>query len=366
MSAPSPALITLEGVSKLFQTTAGPVPALQEINLAIPESQFISITGKSGSGKSTLINMITGIDRPTHGKVTVSQRELGKMNEGQLSVWRGRTMGVVFQFFQLLPVLTLQENILLPMDLCGCIDPGQREDRARDLLALVGLQDLADKYPGELSGGQQQSAAIARALANDPPIIMADEPTGNLDSATAEAVYEIFEGLVAEGKTIVMVTHDTGLARRAQRNIIISDGRLVDETVSGALSNLPHPLMLQLSRAAQKVSYEPGRVIFEAGQPGPCLWIVSAGKIHTRQPRFARKDVPGADFGPGEFITSGQIAPGGSLYADESAGFQGLQVGSEKLAPLLEESGALQSLFPGLGSAGSAPRPRRKRRFLWW
>ena len=364
MNPGTPPLIRLENVSKSFPTTAGQVPALQDIDLAIPQGQFISIIGKSGSGKSTLINMITGIDRPTSGRVIVGERVLGKMGEGNLSVWRGRNMGVVFQFFQLLPVLTLLENVLLPMDLCGSIDPLQRESRARDLLAQVGLAGYADKYPGELSGGQQQSAAIARSLANDPPIIVADEPTGNLDSATAESVYKIFEGLVAEGKTIVMVTHDAGLASRAQRTIIISDGHLVNESIAAALPKLFHPLMMQLSNLAKMVTFEPGGTVYTTGQPGPALWIVTAGEAQTwRNP--GRKGEKLLDtYSAGALITSNLIEPGNSLRA--GSGFEALFIAPESLAPLLKESAAMQDLFHQPSMQGPAGKARHKRRFLWW
>ena len=277
-------------------------------------------------------------------------------------------MGVVFQFFQLLPVLTLLENVLLPMDLCNCVDPLQREARARSLLALVGLADYAGKYPGELSGGQQQSAAIARALANDPPIIVADEPTGNLDSATAESVYEIFERLVSEGKTIVMVTHDTGLARRAQRNIIISDGHLVDEAVAAALPALPHGLMMRLSEQAQRLAFDPGQVAYSAtGQPGPALWIITAGQAQAISASGTRAEKVLAGYSAGMAITSAQLGSHGTLRAASPAGFQALCLSPETLTPLLNEYAALRDLFQGvLPTQPVAGQTKRKRRFLWW
>ena len=220
--------INVQGVNKYFSTQAGQVPALQNIDLHIPAGQFVSIIGKSGSGKSTLINMLTGIDRPSSGNILVGSTDLHQMKEGQLSVWRGFNMGVVFQFFQLLPVLTLAENILLPMDLCGKIDPAEREKTACELLDLVGLKDFANKYPGEVSGGQQQSAAIARALANNPPIIMADEPTGNLDSKSGGDLMRLLCELSAQRYTIVLITHKLDVAKMAQRTVYVSDGRLFD------------------------------------------------------------------------------------------------------------------------------------------
>jgi putative ABC transport system ATP-binding protein len=200
--------------------------------LKVGAGEFVSIVGKSGSGKSTLINMITGIDRPTSGEVLVDDTTVHTLSEEQIAVWRGRALGVIFQFFQLLPTLTAVENVMLPMDYCEMYAPGERPERAMYLLEQVGMADYAHELPSALSGGQQQSIAIARALANDPPILTADEPTGNLDSRTAEAVFRLFESLVDSGKTILMVTHDNDLAERARRTVVIADGEIVDEQVN--------------------------------------------------------------------------------------------------------------------------------------
>jgi putative ABC transport system ATP-binding protein len=222
-------MIDLRGLTKVYETPAGPFPALRGIDLAIQPGEFISVVGKSGSGKSTLINMFTGIDHPTDGEIVVAGKRIRELDEGQIAQWRGRTMGIVFQFFQLLPTLTLAENVMLPMDLCDFGDPADRHDRALHLLEQVGLADDADKFPTAVSGGQQQRAAIARALANDPAIIVADEPTGNLDSRSAETIFALFESSAAAGKTIVMVTHDEELAARVPRTIVLADGLIVDE-----------------------------------------------------------------------------------------------------------------------------------------
>ena len=222
-------LIGLSGVVKSFEVEAGTFYALRGVDLSVRCGEFVAVIGKSGSGKSTLINMITGIDRPTSGEVNIGGVAVHKLTENQLAMWRGRNIGVVFQFFQLLPTLSVLDNIVLPMDFCGCYDTEERPRRAMELLELVGLADQAGKLPTALSGGQQQRAAIARALANDPPILVADEPTGNLDSATADAVFSLFENLVAQGRTILMVTHDNDLARRVQRSVQVSDGRIVSD-----------------------------------------------------------------------------------------------------------------------------------------
>ncbi|MGC9523362.1 MAG: ABC transporter ATP-binding protein [Anaerolineae bacterium] len=231
-------IIQMRNIVKIFKTPAGDFPALgggnaSPLNVDFYEGEFVSVVGRSGSGKSTLANMITGIDHPSAGEVIVMDAEIHQMNESQRSRWRGRSLGIVFQFYQLLPMLTLLENVMLPMDFCDMYEPAMREIRAAELLAQVGLADVMHEMPSAVSGGQQQCAAVARALANDPPIIVADEPTGNLDTRAADVVFGIFEALAERGKTIVMVTHDTELAHRASRCLRIADGAIVaDEIVS--------------------------------------------------------------------------------------------------------------------------------------
>ena len=232
MSGPRPdgaPVIELRDVVKEYVTDAGPFRALAGVSLRIDAGELVAIVGRSGSGKSTLLNMITAIDRPTSGEVWVAGTELGRLGERRTPRWRGLTVGVVFQFFQLLPTLTVLENVMLPMDFAGRGSARERRDRALALLDAVGMADQAAKLPLSTSGGQQQRVAIARALANDPPLIVADEPTGNLDSATAEAVFALFGRLAGEGKTVVMVTHDAELASRTQRAIRMVDGRIVDD-----------------------------------------------------------------------------------------------------------------------------------------
>ena len=224
--------IELRRVTKMYHGEAGAFPALKEIDLCVDAGESVAVIGKSGSGKSTLLNMLTGIDRPTSGQVLVGDTQLHALSERQSAAWRGRNVGVIFQFFQLLPTLTVLENVMLPMDFCGAYSPRERWERAISLLKQVGMDEQAQKLPSAISGGQQQRVAIARALANDPPILVADEPTGNLDSTTARSVFQLFEALVEQGKTIVIVTHDTDLARRVARTIILSDGEIVAETMN--------------------------------------------------------------------------------------------------------------------------------------
>lgn len=311
LSAGDPsALIELRQVVKSFKNAAGEFTVLKGIDAAFYESQFVSIVGRSGSGKSTLLNMMTGIDHPTSGTVRIGDTFLHTMDEGQMSVWRGRQMGIVFQFFQLLPMLTLLENVMLPMDFCDMYDPAEREPRALDLLKMVGLEGFEFKYPAAVAGGQQQSAAVARALANDPPILVADEPTGNLDTRTAERVLEIFEEQVALGKTVLMVTHDNTLAMRAQRKLVISDGELVNEWLSRAFPSLSHSTLLKLSQAAAPVTFGVGHEI-SAGSRMPGLLVVTSGALEVVA--AGRWSKP---------VTAGRIEPG-MLFSSADAGVLG-------------------------------------------
>jgi putative ABC transport system ATP-binding protein len=221
-------LVQLHNVIKKYQTASGDFTALNGVEAQFSHAEFVGIIGKSGAGKSTLVNMITGVDQLTSGEVWFENIAIHKLNEDQKSVWRGRNVGVVYQTFQLIPSISLLDNILLPMEFCGLYQPRRSEERARMLLEEVELQDHAFKKPSAISGGQQQRAAIARALANDPPLIVADEPTGNLDSATAEVIYKIFEKLIERGKTVIIVSHDRSLEEHVTRILSIEDGCLFE------------------------------------------------------------------------------------------------------------------------------------------
>ena len=229
--AQSKNLIELSTVTKSFTLASGTFQALKNVNLQVPKGQLIAITGKSGSGKSTLLNIIAGIDKPTQGSVSINGIQVEKLSESALGTWRGKNVGVVFQFFQLLPTLTILENVMLPMDFCNSYPKGERRERALALLEQVNIKDQADKLPSTLSGGQQQRAAIARALANDPPVIIADEPTGNLDSQTATSIFELFAALTRSGKTVIIVTHEKEFSSYFENVIAIADGAIVNETV---------------------------------------------------------------------------------------------------------------------------------------
>jgi len=219
-----PLVIELNSVGKTYETPSGPFRALDGITLKVTRGEFVAVVGKSGSGKSTLINMITGIDRPTAGEITVAGETLNALSETALAIWRGRNVGIVFQSFQLLPTLTIAENVMLPMDFCDTYPANERYQRALSLLEQVGIAEQANKFPAALSGGQQQRAAIARALANDPAILVADEPTGNLDSHTSDAVFKLFTELSTGGKTLLIITHEHDIEKFVERTITLSDG----------------------------------------------------------------------------------------------------------------------------------------------
>jgi putative ABC transport system ATP-binding protein len=223
-------IVQVKDVFKRFPVGDGEVTILKGISLDIMPGEFVAIVGPSGNGKSTLLNMITGIDHPSQGQVVVTGQSVHTMSENELAIWRGEHLGIIFQFFQLLPALSLVKNVMLPMDLVRKLPRRERQARAMALLDMVGLADQAHKLPSQVSGGQQQRAAIARALANDPPLLVADEPTGNLDSTTAEDVFQLFLKLVAAGKTMIMVTHSRTLAARGSRVVEIRDGLIASDS----------------------------------------------------------------------------------------------------------------------------------------
>lgn len=226
-------VIHLENVRKVYKTAAGGFEALRGVDLDVLPREYLGIIGKSGAGKTTLINMISGVDRLTSGEVLVEDTRIHELNDAHLALWRGRSLGIIYQSFYLMPTLSLLDNVLLPMDFCGYFEPRRSRERAASLLESVGLGDHIYKTPSAISGGQQQRVAIARALANDPPILLSDEPTGRLDSATAETIFEIFDQLIQQGKTIIMVTHDRTTRDRFTRVLAMQDGRIVPESVSG-------------------------------------------------------------------------------------------------------------------------------------
>ncbi len=336
------AIIDLRDVHKYYKTAIGDYHALNSIDLQINPAEFVSIIGKSGSGKSTLLNMITGIDRPTTGEVYVNGTAVHEMSENKMARWRGKNLGIVFQFFQLLPTISVIENIMLPMDFCHTYPMRQREKRALELLDLVELADHAYKLPTALSGGQQQRVAIARALSNDPPIVIADEPTGNLDSKTADSVFQLFRNLVMQGKTIIIVTHDSGLAKRTDRTALIADGEIVNEYVAQAMPSMPRELLLQATRLARVQNYGAGAMILVEGTNADSFYIVTKGTVEVILPRQNQSDVVTLQLGPGKVF--GEMAffherrRRASVRASESGPVEVLCIGYDQLDELLKQS----------------------------
>jgi ABC-type lipoprotein export system ATPase subunit len=335
-------MVNLHDVNKFYQSAAGDYHALKSVDLRINPGEFVSIIGKSGSGKSTLLNMITGIDRPSNGEVYVHGSAIHEMNENQLAGWRGENLGIIFQFFQLLPALSLKQNVILPMDLAGKYRRGERRERAEHLLELVGLTEQMHKLPSMVSGGQQQRAAMARALANDPPVLIADEPTGNLDSKTAETVFGLFNRLVAEGKTVIIVTHDSSLARHAHRTALIADGEIVNEYVAKALPTLTHQQLLAATHKAEARQYEPGAMILLEGRNSDAFHIISKGTVDVILPRANQSDVIALQLGPGKYFGEMEFFHDrhsrASIRACETCPVEVLELDYEALSSLLNES----------------------------
>ena len=319
VSADQKNMIEMQQVVKTFVNAAGEFTALRGIDLALQEGEFVAIIGKSGSGKSTLLNMLTGIDHPTTGKVIVEGVDVYAMSESKRSLWRGRNLGIVFQFFQLLPMLNLLENVMLPMDYVGMYDIDERPKRAMELLRLVGLEEHAQKLPRAVSTGQQQSAAIARALSTDAPIIVADEPTGNLDSRSAAHIIDLFDELSSRGKTIVMVTHDPTMTKRTSRTVVISDGELVDETIAQALPLLSQPLMKELSNKAEHLYLHPGETIIRQKEAIDKFFMIAKGNVDVVLHGRRKEDLVIAQLGSNDFFGEIELMRGGKSIASVRA-----------------------------------------------
>jgi ABC-type lipoprotein export system ATPase subunit len=348
-------LIELHKIVKVYQNSAGEYRALKGIDLGIERGEFVGIIGRSGSGKSTLINMITGIDRPTSGEVRVGETAVHSLNENQMAHWRGRNLGIVFQFFQLLPNLSVLDNVRLPMDFCHTFPAGARRQRALKLLEMVEMGEHAHKPPSALSGGQQQRVAIARALANDPPVVIADEPTGNLDSKTADSVFKLFETLTSEGKTVVMVTHDSSLAQRVARTVLIADGEVVNEYVAMALPSLSPSLLLEISHKAKEVHFAPGETIIQQDSIGELFYIITQGIAEVTLKRQNGADVvadrmhSGQYFGEISLFQSSRTVA--TVRAMPEAPVQALTLDRPTFQGLLDESLAFREAMQSVVNA---------------
>jgi ABC-type lipoprotein export system ATPase subunit len=361
-SQASPAIV-LRDVHKIYENAAGKFVALKRINLQLNYGQFISVVGKSGCGKSTLLNMITGIDHPTQGEVIIGNQHIYEMNKSQRALWRGKHMGVVFQFFQLLPTLTLLENAMLPMDYTKTYAFNERADRAMELLQMVGLEEQAHQLPAAVSSGQQQSAAIARALANDPALILADEPTGNLDSKSAENVLNIFEDLAARGKTILIVTHDPSITQRTDQTIILSDGEIIDPTVARALPFLSHPVMLAATKEAQTQSFPPGSAILHQGEAVEHLFMIQSGAVEIVLNNEQSDEMSLACLGPGQFFGEVELTQGGNSIASVRAAARGAEVAllpKAKFFELIDGSPLTRNAIRDIAASRLADHNRRK------
>lgn len=321
------AIIEMRGVVKRFSNAAGEFTVLKGVDLTIRRGEFVSIVGKSGSGKSTLLNMITGIDHPSEGQVVVDGADIYTgVTESQRSKWRGKNLGIVFQFFQLLPMLTLLENVMLPMDYVDMYEFDLRPVRALALLEMVGLEKFANKLPVLVSTGQQQLAAIARAMACDPPLLIADEPTGNLDTRSADTIIGLFEHFVTQGKTIVMVTHDPSLTSRTHRNIILSDGELIDETVSRSLPQLRHRHMLEFTKLAERRAFQPRETILSADSRVEHFFMIREGEVEVALKKKRSKDIILSRLGADEFFGEMELLRGGKAIANVRAGGKPVEV----------------------------------------
>jgi len=316
-------LILMRDVVKTFKNAAGEFTVLHGIDLTIRRGDFVAIVGKSGSGKSTLLNMITGIDHPSSGQVVIGGTDIYKMTESQRSLWRGKNLGIVFQFFQLLPMLTLLENVMLPMDYVGLYDFDERPKRAMRLLEMVGLEKQAHTLPLAVSTGQQQAAAIARALATNPPLLVADEPTGNLDSRAAEAIIDLFEELVDNGKTIVMVTHDPSMTSRTSRTVTISDGILINEIVASTLPLLTHPQMLWVTQQMERRVYQPNETIIRRDEHVDYFFMIERGEVDIVLQGKRRDDAVLARLDTGDFFGEIELIRGGKSIANVRASAEG-------------------------------------------
>ncbi len=340
-------LIQVRDVVKAYETEAGEFLALKGIKLSVGNGEFVGVIGKSGSGKSTLINMIAGIDRPTKGEIYIGGTPIHTLNEGQMAKWRGRNLGIVFQFFQLLPILTVLENVMLPMDFCNMYLPRQRRDKALQMLELVGVVEHAHKLPSQLSGGEQQRVAIGRALANDPPIIVADEPTGNLDSKTADRIFNLFEGLVAGGKTVLMVTHDKDLTKRVQRTVIIADGEIIEEYLAKTFPSLTQQQLIWATSKLQPQKYPPRAVIIQKGEPPEKFYIVTKGHAEVILQIPDGQEFTVSRIGSGEYFGEvGLIRGGVSMTTVRAAVESGVEVASldrENFMKLIAESKATKT-----------------------
>ncbi len=357
-------ILELRGVTKVYEDGVTPFTALNAIDAVIYPGEYVGVIGKSGAGKTTLVNMITGVDSLTSGQVLFQGMDTRQFSESQMSLWRGRNIGVVLQSFQLLPTLSLVDNILLSMDFCGTYDARRSYERALRLLEQVELQDHAYKKPSAISGGQQQRVAIARALANDPPLIIGDEPTGSLDSVTAETIYQIFDDLVKQGKTILIATHDTSLSQRAHRNLLLSNGELIHPAVAQALPLLSHEQMLEVTHLAQVRTFMPGEVLIHQGEALQLIYIIDQGQVEIGLERPGAGPVQVDRLGPGELPGMAAVLDGGiapiSAWAASGGPVRALALPIQPFNAILASSEEMREALVEKAQAGRAAINQQK------
>ena len=335
------ALIEITDLTKHYQSGGETVEALRGVTFTVEAGEFVTIMGQSGSGKSTLLSILGGMNHPTGGAVEMAGVKLYDLPGERLADFRAGNLGFIFQSFHLIPYLTALENVLLPLAIAGA-KKGEKIAVARGALGKVGLGTKIDRLPNQLSGGEQERVAIARAIVNNPRILFADEPTGNLDSKTAESVFALFNDLAAKGKTIIIVTHDSGLAKRTQRTALISDGELVNEYVAKAMPTLTQEQMLQVTRTARSILYEPGAMILAEGTNANGFYVVSKGTVEVVLPRPDRSDVVAVQLGPGKFFGEMEFFHDqkhrASVRATDSGPVEVLALNYEQLNELLSQS----------------------------
>jgi len=343
--------VEIRNLSKVYNTPNGKFIALDDLSVQIEQGKFVAFIGRSGSGKSTLINCLTGIDRPTSGELYIDGVAVQKLNEFQLARWRGQRVGLVFQFFQLLPTLSLAENVMLPMELMNSYPPNKRRKRAMELLDMVGLADHAHKLPADTSGGQQQRVAIARSLANDPAVIVCDEPTGNLDIGTAQKMFELFEEVRNQGKTVIMVTHDDDLAHRADHVFLIESGILINEYLSDVLDELTTEQINEVVQHAHITDYKPGTDIIQQGDMGDDFFVILDGAVdilvnHNNRQFMVGHQTKGGVFGEMALLENTQRSA--TVRTDLETGVKVASINRITFQHLMDESESFRNQMQSL------------------
>jgi putative ABC transport system ATP-binding protein len=365
-------IIQMQDVVKTYGTDDVPFAALNHVNIDIKQGEFLGITGKSGAGKTTLLNMISGVSKLTSGNIlfhwighesSSPSIPITSLNEDKLALWRGENLGIIYQSFELMPTLSLVENVMLPPDFLGSYQPLTSKKRALELLDLVEIVDHAYKIPAHISGGQKQRVAIARALVNDPHLIIADEPTGNLDSRAADNVLNLFQNLASRGKTILIVTHDPSITERTDQTIILSDGEIIDQTIARALPFLTHPQMLAATRQAKKQKVAPGAMILQQGESVEHFFMIVSGEVEIIVKSEQTKEMRLARLGHGQFFGEVELTQGGRSMAQVQGAGSGAELAllpKELFYELIDGSALTRQTIHAVAATRLAESRRRK------